>query len=83
MGIVCLFFDGCMISQLHHHELQQQESLEILRFKGDLTYIKYLSLTGLLTAIRGLNIYSHLYLRVLSPPGPYQALTINFNNQII
>ena len=39
MGIVCLFFDGCIISQLpkmlHHHELQQRESLEILRFKGD------------------------------------------------
>ena len=35
----------------------------------------YLSLTGLLTAIRGLNIYSHLYLRVLSPPGPCQALS--------
>ena len=43
----------------------------------------YLSLTGLLTAIRGLNIYSHLYLRVLSPPGPCQALTINYNNQTI
>ena len=43
----------------------------------------YLSLTGLLTAIRGLNIHSHLYLRVLSPPGPCQALTINYNNQTI
>ena len=43
----------------------------------------YLSLTGLLTAIRGLNIHSHLYLRVLSPPGPCQALTINCNNQTI
>ena len=30
-----------------------------------------------------LNIYSHLYLRVLSPPGPCQALTINYNNQTI
>ena len=29
------------------------------------------------------NIYSHLYLRVLSPPGPCQALTINYNNQTI
>ena len=46
-------------------------------------YLLYLSLTGLLTAIRGLNIYSHLYLRVLSPPGPCQALTINYNNQTI
>ena len=45
--------------------------------------VLYLSLTGLLTAIRGLNIYSHLYLRVLSPPGPCQALTINYNNQTI
>ena len=46
-------------------------------------YCFYLSLTGLLTAIRGLNICSHLYLRVLSPPGPCQALTINYNNQTI
>ena len=48
-----------------------------------LQFSSYLSLTGLLTAIRGLNICSHLYLRVLSPPGPCQALTINYNNQTI
>ena len=46
-------------------------------------HCRYLSLKGLLTAIRGLNICSHLYLRVLSPPGPCQALTINYNNQTI
>ena len=50
---------------------------------GPGTLSSYLSLTGLLTAIRGLNICSHLYLRVLSPPGPCQALTINYNNQTI